>query len=57
MKTGANIFAMYANRNERRARVKEIVDLIPKQVAAFRSMGRYPGGPWATGSPPNPPTH
>jgi len=37
--------AMYDDRNERRAQVKEIVELIPKRVAAFRADGRYPGSP------------
>ena len=30
------------------AQVKEIVELIPKRVAAFRADGRYPGSPSQT---------
>lgn len=37
--------AMYDDRNERRREVKEICELIPKRVAAFRADGRYPGSP------------
>jgi hypothetical protein len=51
------MIALYGDRDARRVRVKRIVDLIPRQVAAFRKMGRYPGGPWATGTSPNPSTH
>jgi hypothetical protein len=49
------LIAFYGDCKERRARVKEIVDLIPKRVAAFREIGRYPAGsgrachPWPPG--------
>jgi hypothetical protein len=39
------LIAFYGDRNERRVQVKEIVELSPKRVAAFRAEGRYPGGP------------
>ena len=38
------LIAHWDDRNMRRLSVKQIVELIPKRVAAFRADGRYPGG-------------
>ena len=45
------LLAYWDDRIMRRLSVKQIVELIPKRVAAFREMGRYPGGSWP-GMPP-----
>lgn len=45
------LIAFWDDRNMRRLSVKQIVELIPKRVAAFRVEGRYPGGS-APGMPP-----
>jgi hypothetical protein len=45
------LIAHWDDRNMRRLSVKQIVELIPKRVAAFRAEGRYPGGKWP-GMPP-----
>ncbi len=39
------LIAHWDDRNMRRLSVKQIVELIPKRVAAFRAEGRYPGSP------------
>jgi hypothetical protein len=39
------LLAYWDDRNMRRLSVKQIVELIPKRVAAFRAEGRYPGSP------------
>jgi hypothetical protein len=36
---------MFDDRNERRFRIKDIVNLTPERVAAFRAEGRDPGTP------------
>ena len=40
------LIAFWDDRNMRRLSVKQIVELIPKRVAAFRADGRYPGAKW-----------